>query len=205
MSLKSGGREPMWQSLPGPWIRVHKGDVRARELADRHYTRQHPGHPMWTRPGYNYVLLAEYQYGRAVFCWWRPKWEDGRLGTKRRDGLRVVECTIFRREGITPRSSDLIRSAVDSLSTEDAMKDLHLDAAGSISHLITGVNSAATKRGRSRLSAPGTCFRNAGWTEFTKRSGKADTWLSLPWENSASLASGLATRRWNEKTDPEAK
>lgn len=64
------------------WIETDKGDPAARELADRHYTRQSVGAPMFTRPGYNQVLLAEQANGRrALFVWWRPKWESGIRGT----------------------------------------------------------------------------------------------------------------------------
>jgi hypothetical protein len=167
-----------------PWARVHKGTTKARQLADRHYTRQNPGHPMWTRPGYNYVLLAEYESGSALFCWWRPKWEDGRPGTARRDGLRVLECTMFRREGQTHQSSYLIRSAVDALQTPYAQRDLKLASAGPIDRLITGVSAKKTSRRRSKRSSPGECFLRAGWAKIeNKKTRRADIWLSYPWEN----------------------
>ena len=173
----------MSHPLCRPWARIHKGDMRARLLADDHYTRQHKGHPMWTRPGYNFALFAEYAKGSAVFCWWRPKWEDGRSGTQRKDNLRVLECTIFRRVGITDLASNLIKSAVASLNTLDACHDLHLTEAGIIDTVITGVSSSKTKRGRSKNSLPGKCFRDAGFCELNKRAGKADIWLKHPWEN----------------------
>lgn len=165
-----------------PWRRIHKGDTRARVLADRHYTRQTPGHPMWTRPGYNFVLLATYPAGSALFCWWRPKWEHGG-GAVRKDGLRVIECTMFRREGVTDLASDLIRAAVDHLSGPDAKRDLHLHNAGRVTSLLTGVSSGKTSSRRSKRSLPGECFRRAGWYQSQKRPGRADVWLCLPWEN----------------------
>jgi hypothetical protein len=82
------------------WTPTTKGNARCRALADRHYTRQKPGSPQWTRPGYSAVLYASTDVGEAVFVWWRPKWEDGRPGTSRKDGLRCIECTHFRREGV---------------------------------------------------------------------------------------------------------
>lgn len=165
------------------WRRVHKGDVRARELADDHYTRQRRGHPMWTRPGYNFVLLAEFAQGAALFCWWRPKWEDGRPGTKRRDGLRVIECTMFRRVGETPVASDLIRAAVDELHGVQSFQDLQLERAGWVAGLVTGVSSRATASRRSRAHRPGHCFRMAGWVDFPKRTSRADVWLRHPFRN----------------------
>ena len=178
------------------WARVHKGDMRTRLLADGHYTRQHPGAAMWTRPGYNYVLLAEFESGSALWCWWRPKWEDGRPGTQRKDRLRVLECTIFRRIGKTPLASDLIRLAVDALNTQSAVDDLHLPAAGPISQLITGVSSKKTARRRSRRSLPGKCFREAGWHEIEKSTKRADVWLALPWTNWYGLR---RNERWLEQ------
>lgn len=168
----------------GLWQVTHKGDSRGRALADAHYTRQTPGASMWTRPGYNFVLYHETKSGgRAVFVWWRPKWEDGRPGTSRKDGLRVLECTIFRREGDTALASDLITAAVSALSTEDAESALRLSSAGRIDGLITGVGSGATARGRSSRSKPGACFRHAGWIPMPKRVTKrsrADVWLQHP-------------------------
>jgi len=168
------------------WARIHKGDKRGRVLADAHYTRQSIGHPMWTRPGYNFCLYADYaDYGEgcAVWVWWRPKWEDGRPGTKRKDGLRVLECTLFRRTGLTPLASTLIATAVAALHTPAARSDLHLDAAGRVDGLITGIGAAKTRRGRSSKSKPGACFRHAGWTEMDKAGGRADVWLESPWSN----------------------
>lgn len=161
-----------------PWERTHKGDARGRVLADNHYTRQSPGHPMWTRPGYNFVLYAEDLIdGRAVFVWWRPKWEAGQ---ERRDKLRAIECTIFRKEGCwTLIASELIKAAVWALWMPEAATDLNL-ACPHEYQLITGVSTAKTSRGRGKNSAAGKCFRSAGFREFEHRSGKADVWLEIP-------------------------
>ncbi len=173
------------------WRRITKGDVRGREMADRHYTRQTPGAASWTRPGYNFVMLAEFDAGRALWCWWRPKWEDGRPGTERKDGLRCLECTMFRREGQTPLASALIEAAVAALPTDEARRDLHLDAAGSITDgLITGIGSEATSKRRGKRSRPGECYRQAGWIEIDKRGGRADVWLWHPWPASVDAMGG---------------
>jgi len=180
------------------WTRITKGDPRGREMADRHYTRQRPGSPSWTRPGYNYVLYVEFDEGRALWCWWRPKWEDGRPGTERKDGLRCLECTMFRREGRTPLASELCRSAVEALATPEARADLHLDAAGPISDgLITGIGSEATAARRGKRSRPGECYRRAGWIEIEKRTGRADVWLWHPWPDPTTIP--LAAGDWREK------
>lgn len=164
-----------------PWSVTHKGDVRCRLLADRHYTRQSPGNPRWTRPGYSAVLYAADDQGEAVWVWWRPKWEDGRPGTARKDGLRCLECTIFRRDGLSVLASGLIKAAVAALDLPEVRAALHWDLMGPLTDgLITGVGSAQTAARRSRHRAPGECFRRAGWVEFPKRGGKADVWLCHP-------------------------
>lgn len=163
------------------WRRVSKGDDRTIPIADRHYTRQSAGSRRWTRPGYNMVLLAEFPEGRGLFCWWRPKWEDGRPGTARADGRKVIECTMFRREGQTPIASEMIRAAVDQLSTPWANCDLRLTNSGPIDALITGVNSRLTRRRRSGSSLPGKCFLEAGWTRISgMTTTRADVWLTHP-------------------------
>jgi hypothetical protein len=157
------------------WQVTHKGDVRCRKMADQHYTRQNPGHPMWTRPGYNYVLYAEGESGqRAVWCWWRPKWEAGQ---GRFDGLTALECTIFRNES-GALSSNLIREAVACLRRPEARKELSHPSPESIL-LLTGVSSKKTAARRSKRSLPGECFRRAGWKDYPHKKGRADIWLAL--------------------------
>lgn len=173
--MSAAAQMGLFEARPG-WSPRNKGDPRCRELADRHYTRQSPGHPMWTRPGYNFVLFAEDARGAAVFCWWRPKWEAGQ---ERRDGLRVLECTIFRNE-TGDRSSDLIRQAVTELGSDVAREELGLDPVGI--PLVTAVSSEATRKHRGRRHLPGHCFRMAGWVEFEHRVGRGDVWLWLPIE-----------------------
>lgn len=161
--------------LEPPWQATHKGDVRAREMADRHYTRQSVGHPMWTRPGYNFVLFAPGgSLGNALWCWWRPKWEAGQ---ERFDKLRTIECTMFRNEGPW-RSSDLIVAAVAALETEEARTALALDAAGPVAMLVTGIGSKQTARRRSKRALPGACYRAAGWVDLEHKKGRADVWLT---------------------------
>ena len=153
------------------WMETDKGDPRCRRLADRHYSRQTPGHPMWTRPGWNLTLYAQQRNGRAaVFCWWRPKWE---VGIERGDGLRAIECAIFRNE-TRFRSSDLIREAVRAVlcwrhATNTAWPD----------GLITSIDSVATAGGRAPDAPAGVCFRRAGWDDFPHQVGRADVWLRL--------------------------
>ncbi len=159
------------------WTVTTKADQRPRMLADRHYTRQSVGHPMWTRPGWNQILYLEQRNGRAaVFCWWRPKWESGIPGTERKDRLRCIECAIFRNE-TRYRSSDLIEQAVRMLDVWDHARDVAWPDG-----LITGVSSSATTARRHSDHLPGHCFRAAGWVDFAHpgKNRRADVWLQLP-------------------------
>lgn len=78
------------------WQVIHKGDKRALELADRHYTRQTPGSNQFCRPGKNLVLLSENE--DALWVTWSGI---------RDDGWDAWECTLFRNEG-TYLSSHLV-------------------------------------------------------------------------------------------------
>ena len=154
------------------WVVTNKGDQECRELADRHYSRQTPGHPLFTRPGYNMVL--KYREGRklAVWVWFRPKWESGIKGTERKDGLRAIECALFRNETAV-LSSDLITAACVVLKSWERAWDVDwLDGA------ITGINIGKTDARRSKFALPGFCYRVAGWEEFEhNKSRSADLWL----------------------------
>jgi hypothetical protein len=155
------------------WTPVPKSDQRCRVLADRHYTRQTPGHHAWTRPGYNFPLYLEQRSGRsAVFCWWRPKWE---AGIHRKDRLECIECTIFRNE-TRYRSSDLIRDATTMLVLWERYLDVALPDG-----LVTGVGDAQTAGGRHPDHPPGWCFYKAGWVYFDHpgKGVRANTWLRL--------------------------
>ena len=165
--------------IPYPWMRIDKGDTRARMLADGHYTRQSVGAPMWTRPGFNFCLFAETEpwWGcgsKAVWCWWRPAWEQG---IERGDGLRALECTIFRLIGRAWTASDLITAAVSALDSIQATQELAISDPPSLP-LITGVDTAKTAKRRGKHNLAGHCFREAGWSEFPHRSGRADVWLA---------------------------
>jgi hypothetical protein len=127
----------------GPWMVTNKGDTTCRMLADRHYSRQTIGHPMFTRPGRNLVLKTA--MGDAAWVTWKGI---------RDDGLDAFECTIFRNES-TARSSDMIKHAIQATISEWGLmpKD----------GLITYV--AADKI---RSTNPGYCFKMAGFKVIGK-------------------------------------
>ncbi len=176
------------------WVRIHKGDHRGRELADDHYTRQTPGAALWTRPGYSFCLLHKSRNVTALWCWWRPKWEHGTPGTERKDGLRVIECTMFRRVGhpdVIPRASELILAAEQALLWPEAQADLHIEAAGGIASLITGVSTKKTGRARAPRFPAGRCYRAAGWVDMDKSSLRADVWLTKPYPRTPPRGRGV--------------
>lgn len=159
------------------WQITHKGDDRCRALADRHYSRQNPGHPMFTRPGFNMVLYFEDSFGPATWVWFRPKWESGIRGTMRKDGLFAIENTLFRNES-NFLSSTLIQAACSMLRHWDRARDVAWPDGA-----ITGIKSSATEKRRSRRALPGKCYREAGWVPFEHRSSdRADVWLKMPRE-----------------------
>lgn len=79
------------------WERVKRYDARARELADRHYSRQTPGAVDFMPPGVTFVL-------------WRPGAVWGVVEHLDPRGRRVWRCSIFRNES-GEKASDLIKSA----------------------------------------------------------------------------------------------
>ncbi|MBP1893008.1 hypothetical protein J2Z18_002110 [Paenibacillus lactis] len=127
----------------GPWIVTHKGDRSCRLLADRHYSRQRPGHPMFTRPGRNLVLRSA--AGDAVWVTWSGV---------RDDGMDAWECTLFRNES-SIRSSEMIRFAVTATVAEWGKPP----ADG----IITYVDGR-----KIRSTNPGCCFKAAGWRRIGK-------------------------------------
>ncbi|MCY9690588.1 hypothetical protein M5W70_18360 [Paenibacillus larvae] len=129
----------------GPWILTHKGDSSCRLLADRHYSRQTIGHPMFTRPGRNLVLRTA--LGNAVWVTWSGI---------RDDGLDAWECTIFRNE-THYLSSNLIRSAVEATIAEWGTPP--------VDGIITYVDPK-----KINSMNPGCCFKKAGWQRIGKNS-----------------------------------
>ena len=132
----------------GPWVVTHKGDMSCRQLADRHYTRQTVGAPMFTRPGRNLVLRTP--FGDAVWVTWSGI---------RDDGMDAWECALFRNES-AHLSSDMIRWAVRASLAEWGRppKD----------GFITYVDQTKV-----RSSNPGFCYIAAGWKKvgFSRKRG----------------------------------
>lgn len=137
--------------MMGAWVSVKKTDPRARDLADRHYSRQTPGAACFTPPGRCVTLLTECE--RAI---WAVVLNMDPAGALR---WRVA---IFRNEG-AGLSSDLIRSATDE--THRAW----LDRYGEIPRvrLTTEVDPLAVRP----KADPGYCFLMAGWDRIGVTAG----------------------------------
>jgi hypothetical protein len=128
---------------PEPWIKVKRCDLRARLLADAHYSRQTPGAAEFMPPGRTFVLLSvdEHAVWGVVENWFR--------------GRRRWRVTIFRNVG-RRLSSHLIRKA--TRLTRDYWRRRY----GTPCDLTTEVDGDAVRPKRD----PGRCFRRAGWIEI---------------------------------------
>lgn len=130
--------------LGGRWHVVTRSDPRARDLADRHYSRQTPGAADFLGSGQTLCMLTD--CARAVW---------GVLANLSPGGGLRWRVSIFRNEG-AGLSSDLVREAtartyVYWVSHYGALPEVPL---------TTEVDPDRTRRKRD----PGRCFRRAGWT-----------------------------------------
>lgn len=130
--------------VEGYWHRVRRSDVRARALADRHYSRQTPGAREFMASGRTLVLLTL----DADAVW-------GAIENLDPAGGRRWRCSIFRNESLI-LSSVLIREATDRTFDWWRRRYGGLPAVP----LTTEVDPARVLRKRD----PGRCFRRAGWT-----------------------------------------
>lgn len=77
------------------WKLVARNDVRARLLADRHYSRKHPGTSEFCPPGNNIVLLG--LNDDALWVSHRPD-PKANLAKPRQDGFDYYDNPYFRNE-----------------------------------------------------------------------------------------------------------
>jgi len=123
------------------WHESKDGDIDARELFDRHYSRYRykDGRKpkLFCGPGEKMVLLTE--AADAMFVWRKFRSADGQQG---------VNCAVFRNE--SPHlSSDMILDA-EEIAWRRWPK----------ARLFTYVKAGAIKS-----SNPGYCFKRAGWRQ----------------------------------------
>lgn len=90
------------------WKLVGRLDARARVLADRHYSRQHPGYREFCPPGNNIVLLG--LNDDALWVSHRPD-PTAQLLEPRKDGFEYWDNPYFRNES-GQVASELIKQAL---------------------------------------------------------------------------------------------
>lgn len=148
LKAESGGR---LFDMGGVWHQVAKTDPRARQLADRHYSRQTVGATCFTGPGKSLALLTD--CGRAVWA-----------VVENLDAVGATQwrCTIFRNEG-AGLSSELIREAT---ARTFAFWARHYGRVPPMP-LRTEVDRDATRPKKN----PGWCFLKAGWRNAGRTKG----------------------------------
>ena len=92
------------------WTYVHHCDIRARKMADRHYSRQTPGAREFVGNGHKIVLLQLLADGTPAAVWASHRPAPGKA--VRPDGRDVWACTLFRVEHRTVPASELITEAM---------------------------------------------------------------------------------------------
>ena len=120
------------------WILSHDGNIHARKLADRHYSRETKGSKQFVGAGEKIVLLSP--DGKAVFAWLRSKPEY------RLDHIDGVNCTIFRNESPVLSSKLILEAEKFARQRWPGLK------------LFTYVSKDKVKS-----KNPGWCFMKAGW------------------------------------------
>ena len=142
------------------WYLSHRGDPKARLIADRHYNRQKPGTPQFVPPGRCVVLwtpgavwVTSWPFAEYVKHAWAGAWVN----------------SLFRREPDCPHTaSDLITSAI--ATTRAIFGDP--PPLG----LITFVDAGKVRHKRD----PGRCYRKAGFHLVGTTKGNLLAWQLLP-------------------------
>jgi hypothetical protein len=143
------------------WKLVGRNDVRARILADRHYSRQSIGSPHFTPPGNAIVLLG--LDDDALWVSHRPD-PKANLAVPRADGFSYWDNPYFRNESGN-LASDMIKEAI-AITLWLWPGDLPTD--GFHSFVDSRMVKPTIRRGR---PVYGYCFQKAGfylWPDLTK-------------------------------------
>lgn len=121
------------------WLLSNERNRIAQRLADRHYSRKHPGSTTgFVGPGQKIVLLSD--DGKALFVWVYAQPE------LRGDKIDGVYCSIFRNEGPVLSSILILEAERFARQRWPGKK------------LFTYVNKEKVKS-----KNPGWCFQKAGW------------------------------------------
>ena len=139
------------------WLISHDMNPICQKLADRHYSRKHPGSRKgFVGPGEKLVLLSS--DGRALFVWLRS---DPKL---RADHIDGINCTIFRNES----------SILSSRLILEAEKFAWQKWPGLLLFTYVSITKVQSKM-------PGWCFIKAGWAfKGYNKTGKLKLFFKLP-------------------------
>ena len=144
------------------WVLSHSCDVRARRLADRHYSRQKPGTTRFVGPGRCMVLLTTCEN-----AYWVTSWPFAEYVHHAWPGAWM--CSAFRNEGVADiLSSELIIQAL--ACTRWKYPDVPEFG------MITFVDRTKVRSKRD----PGYCFKKAGFHNVGKTKGGLDALQILP-------------------------
>ena len=141
------------------WQRIHHRDYRALMMADRHYSRQHPGSPEFTRPG-NKIILMHFTPEGDPSALWASQRPDPSSGIKRADNRHAWDCSLFRIEIPTVYASELIQEAV--AITKDIWDD-ELPSDGFVTTIDRRKVAPMKRRGQ---DVWGYCYEKAGWVNI---------------------------------------
>jgi hypothetical protein len=191
--------------MPAPptelWYRIDHADPRAVAMADRHYSRQTPGSPEFTRPG-NKIVLLHYAPDGSAAALWASQRPDPASGVPRSDGLEAWDCSIFRIEQRTVPASALIRAAVGITASVwgAAPRD------GFVTTIDPRHVAPTMRRGK---PVYGYCYLMAGWRFLRITSERKLHMVQLPAADIAPLSwvwdrpiFGNVRRRWDRPIDP---
>lgn len=146
------------------WKHVHHLDIRARLLADRHYSRQNPGTREFCPPGNKIVLLG--LNDDALWVSHRPD-PAAALEKRRADGFDYWDNPYFRNES-SGRASDMIREALAITVYIWGFEQLPPDGFHSF------VDPRKVARVKFGKPEPGRVFRLAGFELHPERTKERD-------------------------------
>lgn len=149
------------------WRWGHRADPVGAALADRHYSRQTPGHPQFMPAGSARVLVAK--NNKAVFGLSFPKAEFVKHAWA---GAWIV--SIFRNEEAGPLASDMVRAAMAIMQ-----KEYDVPALGCVTFVDPKKVRGVMERGE---RVKGFCFKRAGFRAVGETKKGLIAWQMLPHE-----------------------
>lgn len=161
------------------WRQTWAADPRAAAMADRHYSRQHPGTREFAPPGYKVILVLPGY--RALWVSQSPK-----PGIARADGGSYWYCSLFRNES-GRLATVLIRQAIEATLWAWSHWDLPRDG------FVTFINER-------KIQAPpdgkpyGWTFEDAGFAPLRRTKERDLLMLQLPREQLALMTPRPAPR-----------